>query len=140
MDSRNDEQIRQADQLFLVALESLDAEKITECFSRSDEASLLFPGTDLARGPRAIRSAWEEIAQHTRFLRTMMKPVTVMRVGPLGWSFLSGSLVSTHGDETLTVDVYMTNIYRLESGGWKLLHHHSAPAPHQPSFLEQRLN
>lgn len=139
-EGRDTKPIRQADEAFLTALETLDPEQITACFSASDDASLLFPGTDMAQGPKRIRSAWEEVARHTSFLRTMMKPLTLMRVGRMGWSFLSGSLVSTHGDETLTVEVYMTNIYRLESTGWKLLHHHSAPAPHQPSYLEQRLN
>jgi ketosteroid isomerase-like protein len=63
-----------------------------------------------------------------------------MRLGDLGWTFLSGSMVSTHGDETLTVEVFVTNIYRREEDGWKLMHHHAAPGPHQPAYLEQRLN
>ena len=134
------EPVIDAESQFLGALETLDVNRIVACWSESEQATLVFPGVDMARGPAAIRMAWVEVADHTSKLRPVVKPVSYIRMGDMGWTFLSGTLMSTHGDETLSVEVYITNVYLRESEGWKLLHMHVAPSPHQPSYLEQRLN
>ena len=132
--------ILEAESRFLDALETLDVDEIMACWADSDDVTLVYPGTDLAIGPEDVRSAWESVRRNTSRLETVLEPVTAARAGSMGWTFLVGTLVSTHGDETLSVEVYVTNIYRLEAGEWKLVHHHATPAPHQPSYLEQRLN
>lgn len=139
-DMEDVEPVVEAETRFLRTVETLNPKKIMTCWSESERITMLFPGIGLAQGPRAVEEAWTTVARNTSNLRLVLQPVNLMRLGDLAWTFLSGSIVSTHGDETLTVDVYMTNIYRRESSGWKLLHHHTAPAPHQPTFLEQRLN
>ena len=139
-DAEDAEPVVDADAGFLRAMETLDAARILSCWSDSDRITMLFPGADLARGREAVRAAWETVARNTRGLRVLLRPLNVMRLGDMGWTFLAGSLVSTHGDESLTIEVFVTNIYHREEDGWKLIHHHSAPGPHQPSYLEQRLN
>ncbi len=134
------EPVIDAESMFLGALEMLDVGRIMSCWSDSDQTTFIFPGVDMAKGEVAIRLAWEEIARYTSSLNTVLRPVSFMRLGDMGWTFLSGTIVSTHGDETLSVEVYITNVYRREAGGWKIVHHHTTPAPHQPSYLEQRLN
>jgi len=134
------EPIIDADTAFLSALETLDVKRIMDQCSDSDSVTMVFPGVDLARGPLAVRLAWSRVSEQTTRLKTVLKPVTAIRMGDLGYVFLDGTILSTHGDETLSVEVYVTNIYIRESGGWKVLHHHATPAPHQPSYLEQRLN
>lgn len=134
------EPIVEADIRFLRALESLNAEKILSCWSTWNGTTLLFPGVDVARGWDSINEAWGTVSANTRHLNILLKPISIIRLGDFGFTFLSGSIISTHGDETLTVEVYMTNVYRREEDGWKLIHHHTSPAPHQPSYLEQRLN
>ncbi len=134
------EPVIDAESQLLGALETLDVNRIMNCWSESDQATLIFPGVEMARGSQAIRMAWVDVVDHTSKLNTVLKPVSFFRLGDMGWTFLSGTLMSTHGDETLSVEVYITNIYVRESGGWKILHLHAAPSPHQPSYLEQRLN
>jgi ketosteroid isomerase-like protein len=124
---------------FFAAIESLDVERIMSCWSDSDQVSLMFPGADTARGVKSVREAWVSLEKYTSQIKVILEPITVMRSGDMGFAFLGGTIVSTHGDETLSVEVYVTNIFRLEASGWKLVHHHSTPAPHQPSYLEQRL-
>ena len=128
------------DSAFIAAIESLNVKKIMSCWSESENITMLFPGAEASGEPAAVRQAYETMVRNTSRIRVMLRPLAVMRMGDLGWIFSGGSLVSTHGDETLTVEVYITNIYRREEDGWKLIHHHSAPGPHQPSYLEQRLN
>jgi ketosteroid isomerase-like protein len=139
-DMEDIEPVVDADATFLMAIETLNVDRIMSCWSESDGITMLFPGAEVSRGPEAIRSAWETVVRNTRRLKVMLSPISVQRLGDLGWTFLSGSIVSTHGDETLTVEVYVTDVFRREEDGWKLVHHHSAPGPHQPSYLEQRLN
>jgi len=139
-DAEDIEPVMIAETEFLGALESLDVSKILACWSDSDQTTLVFPGIETVAGPGAIREAWLHVVRNTSKLKAILRPITYMRLGDLGWTFLSGTMMTTHGDETLSVEVYVTNIYRREAGGWKLVHHHSTPAPHQPSYLEQRLN
>jgi ketosteroid isomerase-like protein len=139
-DMEDVEPIVEAELVFLGALETLDVRRIMNCWSESDLSSMIFPGTEMARGVRGVRAAWESVAENTTKLKTVLKPIMVSRLGDIGWTFLGGTLVSTHGDETLSVEVYITNIYKREGEGWKLVHHHATPGPHQPSFLEQRMN
>ena len=139
-DMEDFEPVVEADAKFLRTLETLDVKGIMHCWSDFERITMLFPGVELARGRQEIEKAWTKVAANTSRLNVMLQPISVMRLGDLGWTFLSGRMVSTHGDETLTVEVYITNIYRREEDGWKLLHHHAAPSPHQPAYLEQRLN
>jgi ketosteroid isomerase-like protein len=134
------EPIKEADESFFEALETLDVEAIMECWAFDEPVSLLFPGVDMAVGRKLVEAQWEIVVKYTRELKAMMKPVSTLRKGDLAFSFLTGTIVTTHGDETLSVEVYVTNVYRLEEREWKLVHHHMTPAPHQPSFFEQRLN
>jgi ketosteroid isomerase-like protein len=134
------EPVIEAESMFLGALETLNVGKILECWSESDQVSMIFPGIEVARGPESIKQAWGRITENTSSLKLILRPISFMRLGDLGWTFLGGTIMSTHGDETLSVEVYVTNIYRREAGGWKIVHHHSTPSPHQPSYLEQRLN
>jgi ketosteroid isomerase-like protein len=139
-DMEDFEPVIEADVNFLRALETLDLKTIMSCWSEFDRITMLFPGVELARGREEVEDAWATVAKNTSRLNIVLHPLSVMRLGDLGWTFLSGSMVSTHGDETLTVEVFVTNIYRREEDGWKLMHHHAAPGPHQPAYLEQRLN
>jgi len=139
-DPEDIEPVIEAESEFLGALESLNVARIVRCWSDSDDCTMIFPGVEIARGEAAVRSAWEEVVKHTSRLKTVLRPIGYKRLGDLAWTFLGGTLVSTHGDETLSVEVYITNVYHREPGGWKLIHHHASPAPHQPSYLEQRLN
>jgi len=139
-DMEDVEPIVEAELVFLGALETLNVRRIMNSWSESEHSSMIFPGTEMARGLRGIRAAWESVAENTTKLKAVLKPITVSRLGDMGWTFLGGTLVSSHGDETLSVEVYITNIYKREAEGWKLVHHHATPAPHQPSFLEQRMN
>jgi ketosteroid isomerase-like protein len=139
-DMEDVEPVVDADSGFLHTIETLNVARIMRCWSESDQTTMLFPGIEPVKGSGAIRKAWETVSEFTRQLRVMMRPITVMRLGDIGWTFLTGDLISTHGDETLTVEVFMTNVYRREEDGWKMIHHHCSPGPHQPSFIEQRLN
>lgn len=129
-----------ADSRFIDALQSLNVDAIMACWSDSDGITLIFPGIEMAKGPESVRAAVEVITDHTSKLQAVLHPISVMRHGDIGWSFLTGTLVTTYGDETLSIQVYVTNIFRREPGGWKILHHHSNPGPNQPTYLEQRMN
>jgi len=132
--------ILDAESEFFAAIEALNVDRIMSCWSDSDRISLIFPGADTARGVKSVRQTWLSLEKYTSQIKVILDPLTVMRSGDMGFTFLGGTIVSTHGDETLSVEVYVTNIFRLEASGWKLVHHHTTPAPHQPSYLEQRLN
>ncbi|HDS31060.1 MAG TPA: hypothetical protein ENN67_08465 [Firmicutes bacterium] len=134
------EPIKEADADFFKVLESLDVEAIMECWAYEEPVSLLFPGVDIALERKMVEAQWEIVVNYTRELKTMLTHASVLRKGDMGFSFLTGRIMSTHGDETLTVEVYITNVYKLEEREWKLVHHHTTPAPHQPPFFEQRLN
>jgi ketosteroid isomerase-like protein len=129
-----------AEEEFHRALQTLDISIIMQHWSDSDDVSLLFPGTEAVTGYLAVRDAWRVVAANTREIKLMLEPLSALQCENVGWTFLHGTVMTTHGDETLSVQVYVTNIFRLEENEWKLVHTHSTPAPHQPTFLEQRLN
>lgn len=134
------EPVIDADSKFFGALQTLNVDAIMACWSESDDVTIIFPGIDAAKGRQDVRVAIETITYHTSKLKAVINPVTAMRHGDMGWTFLSGTLVTTHRDETLSIEVYITNIFRRESGEWKIIHHHATPGPSQPPYFEQRMN
>jgi len=139
-DMEDFEPVIDADTHFFAALQTLNVEAIMSCWSESDEVTIIFPGIEMAKGPESVRLAIETITYHTSKLKAIMHPITVIRLGDIGWTFLGGTVVTTHGDETLSIEVYITNIYVRETDGWKIIHHHSTPGPSQPPYFEQRMN
>jgi ketosteroid isomerase-like protein len=41
------------------------------------------------------------------------------------------------GDETVSIDWRVTNIYRREGGGWKIVHHHTDVSPEMVEALDR---
>jgi len=113
-DMEDVEPVINAEAEFFNTLETLDVDKIMELWSDDDRVSIVFPGIDMAMGPISVRLAWSDIATHTSSLKADLEPFSYMRHGDLAWSFLAGRIISTHRDETLSIEVYITNFWRRE--------------------------
>lgn len=133
-------EILEAEEEFFQAVESLDVDLIMQCWSMENDVSMLFPGNEMVHGHLMVRKAWQNMAQNTREIRLMFTPISVVQGEDIGWSFSSGMVMSTHGDETLSIELFLTVIYRLDELDWKVVHLHATPSPFQQPFIEQRLN
>jgi len=134
------EPVLEVDSAFLDALETLKVEKIMRFWSDSEDITLVYPGTEVACGKKSILDVWTSVSRGTSHLKIFLKPVNMMRFGDMAWIFRTGMIQSTHGYETLTVEIFSTNVYRREEATWKLVHLHASPSPHQPPYFDQILN
>ena len=125
-----EDEVRQASERFYAALnrvlEEGDAGPMEEIWSRGSDVSAMHPFGGRMLGWEEVRSSWEQAAQafsggQVTLDDMVVVPLTEDAAYTLGTEHGQGSL----GDETLSIDWRVTNAYRREADGWKMVHHHT---------------
>jgi ketosteroid isomerase-like protein len=114
-----DAAILAANQRFYDAFNQKDASLMDEVWAAPDAVTCVHPGWNLLSGREAVMGSWGSI------LANPAQPRIVM----------GGATVSLRGDVAVVVcrelvggsPLVATNVFVLEAGAWKLLHHHSGP-------------
>jgi ketosteroid isomerase-like protein len=125
-----EDEVRQASERFYAALnrvlEESDTGPMEEIWSHGSDVSSMHPFGSRMLGWEEVRSAWEQAAQafsggQVTLDDMVVVPITEDAAYTLGTERGQGSI----GDETLGVDWRVTNVYRREADGWKMVHHHT---------------
>ena len=106
-----------------------------EVWSHGSDASAMHPFGSRSLGWEEVRASWEQAAQAIADGRVSdhQRGVDEEVVVPMGDD--AAYTVGTErgqakiGDELVRVDWRVTNIYRREGGGWKMVHHHTDVSP-----------
>ena len=128
-----EDEVRQASQQFYAALNSTlngDPGPMMEVWSHGSDASAMYPFGSRSLGWEEVRASWEQAAQEVSDGRISVDEEVVVPMGDdaaytLGTEHGQGSV----GDQTVGFDWRVTNIYRREGGGWKMVHHHTDVSP-----------
>jgi ketosteroid isomerase-like protein len=133
-----EDEVRQASEQFYAALNSTingDPGPMMEVWSHGSDASAMHPFGSRSLGWEEVRAGWEQAAQAVSDGRVSdhQRGVAEEVVVPMGED--AAYTVGTErgqakiGEELIRVDWRVTNIYRREGGGWKMVHHHTDVSP-----------
>lgn len=117
-----------AEAAFYEAIEHADLETMMSIWAEDEEIVCIHPGGPRLAGYASIREGWQHMfgsnarvsirAVHQSHLRSPFVAVHSLL-----------EYMSIQGDETLRAPVVATNIYLRGPLGWRMVLHHSSPAP-----------
>ena len=127
-----DDEVRQASDQFYAALNRMtngDAGPMMEIWSHTSDVTTMYPiggrevGWEQVRGPR------EQVASMGSDGQISLKDSLIWVVGDLAYQIGTEAGEAKFGGHHVSLDQRVTNIYRREAGGWKIVHHHSDLSP-----------
>jgi ketosteroid isomerase-like protein len=124
-----EDEVRQASEQFYAALNrTLDGDSglMEQIWSHGSDVSAMHPFGDRMLGWDEVRDSWEQAAQafsggQVALDEMVVVPISEDAAYTLGTEHGQASI----GDATVGIDWRVTNIYRREAGGWKIVHHHT---------------
>jgi len=122
-----EDEVRQASEQFYAALNSTlngDPGPMMEVWSHGSDASAMHPFGSRSLGWEEVRGGWEQAAQAFSGGQVALDEMVVFAISEdaaytLGTEHGQASV----GDQTVGIDWRVTNIYRREADGWKIVHH-----------------
>ena len=124
-----EDEVRQASEQFYAALNSTldgDSGRMEEIWSHGSDVSAMHPFGGRMLGWDEVRDSWEQAAQaftggQVALDEMVVVPISEDAAYTLGTEHGQGRI----GEQTVGIDWRVTNIYRREAGGWKIVHHHT---------------
>lgn len=108
-----------------------DAAPMLALWSADDDVSYATPGGEIVSGAAALRVYWERAAQanvETPGIITAGGEDAATRiVGTIAYTVTVERIIIHQGAAASHLHARATNVYRLEDGGWRLLHRHAEP-------------
>src|SRR5215204_1260200 len=127
-----EDEVRKASEQFYAALANMSmdpddlVQRMEEIWSHGSDVSAMHPFGDQMLGWEEVRDSWEQAAQafsggQVALDEMVVVPISEDAAYTLGTEHGQGSI----GDATVGIDWRVTNIYRREADGWKIVHHHT---------------
>ena len=131
------EQVREANRRFYAAPEALDIVAMEACWSPAPGVACLHPGGPWQRGWEAVSAGWELILANTGYIEFEIVDVEVTVNDPVAWVTCVERITSAAGEggETAAAEVAATNLFVVDSTGWRIALHHASPII-RPGFPE----
>ena len=125
-----EDEVQQASERFYAALnrvlEEGDTGPMEEIWSHGSDVSAMHPFGGRILGWEEVRASWEQAAQAFSGGQVALDDMVVFLITEdaaytLGTEHGQGKI----GDQTVRIDWRVTNAYRREADGWKMVHHHT---------------
>ena len=124
-----EDEVRQASEQFYAALNRAldgDSSPMEQIWSHGSDVSATHPFGGRMLGWEEVRASWEQAAQafsggHVTLGEMVVVPISEDGAYTLGTEHGQARI----GEQTVGIDWRVTNIYRREGGGWKIVHHHT---------------
>lgn len=127
-----EEEVRKASKQFYAGLNRMlngNADPLQDIWSHSAAVTAMHPIGDRQIGWDAVRASFEQVAQLASGGKVELKEQLIHVVGDVAYEAgVERGEVKLAG-HPVTIDHRVTNIYRRESGGWKMIHHHTDTSP-----------
>jgi hypothetical protein len=108
-----------ANEAFYASFNQKDIEAMDAIWSSRNDITCIHPGWNVLRGRQPVIESWAAILGNPNQPRIVVGGAEVMTAGDVG-IVICRELVAGSG-------LAATNVYILEGGFWKLLHHQSGP-------------
>jgi ketosteroid isomerase-like protein len=123
------EQVLEANRRFYDAFERLDLDAMEACWEASERAACLHPGGPWLRGWDQVAASWQAILANTSYIEFEIAEVRVEVSDPVAWVTCIERITSASAPDgrSAVAEVAATNLFLLDSSGWRLLLHHASP-------------
>ena len=122
-----EDEVRQASEQFYAALNrTLDGDSgaMEEIWSHGSDVSVMHPFGGRMLGWDEVRDSWEQAAQAFSGGQATLDEMVVVPISEEAAYTLGTERGQARiGEETVGIDWRVTNIYRREADGWKIVHH-----------------
>jgi ketosteroid isomerase-like protein len=128
-----EDEIRQASEQFYAALNreiNGDPGPMVEVWSHGSDVATMHPLGGRELGWEEVQAGWEQAAQAISEGQISLDDLVVVPIS----DDVAYTLGTEHGQmkvggEPVRIDWRVTNIYRRDGGGWKIVHHHADVSP-----------
>ena len=133
-------EVRAASEKFYAALNRMlngDAGSLEDIWSHGSTVTTMHPIGGREVGWEQVRKSWEQVAQLSTKGQVKLRDQFIQVAGDAAYELgVERGQFSLAGQQ-VTADARVTNIYRRESGAWKVVHHHTDIAPAMVDVLSR---
>ncbi len=119
--------VREANQRFYRAFESLDIEQMKAVWAGDDSVTCVHPGWPLLKGQAPVMGGWQRIFENTSLMQFKITGEEITVAGDWAWVTCTENITSVLDGRVTQSKVQATNIYVKRTGRWLTLHHHGSP-------------
>lgn len=123
------EALREANGAFYRAVEELNLAAMDRVWLHESWVRCIHPGWDLLVGWERVRQSWEQIFSDTHWMRVTPTGIDVQVLGDVGLVGCAENITATSDGDVGVAVAQATNLFLRTGEGWRLMHHHSSPAP-----------
>jgi ketosteroid isomerase-like protein len=127
-----EDQVRQASEQFYTALNRMlngDPAPLTTVWSHGEGVTAMHPIGGRQLKWDKVKESFEKVSQMASGGRVVLADQIIQINGETAWEVGIERGQGKFAGQSVTIDHRVTNIYRRESGGWKLVHHHTDISP-----------
>ena len=127
-----EDEVRQASDGFYAALNRMlngDAGSLSEVWSHESDVTTMHPIGGRQVGWEQVRPVWEQVAHICSGGQVRLDDQLLRTGGDLAYEVGTERGEGTLAGQTVQLDQRVTNIYRREADGWKMVHHHTDTVP-----------
>jgi hypothetical protein len=118
-----------ANDAFYASVSQLDLGLMEEVWLHEEWVRCIHPGWDVLVGWRKVKESFSHIFRDTAWIRVIPTAVTARVMGPIGIVSCAENITSDNDGEVGVGMAQATNVFQQTPNGWKLIVHHSSPAP-----------
>ena len=130
---------RTASDQFYAALKRMvngDASSMAEIWSQSATVTTMHPIGGREVGWEEVRGAWEQVADVFTAGTVGLNDQLLETAGDMAYEVGIERGLATLGGRDIRIEHRVTNVYRREADGWKIVHHHTDVAPEMVELLK----
>jgi ketosteroid isomerase-like protein len=134
--ARAEAAVLEANQEFYRAFGRGDFNAMSELWAKLAPVACLHPGAPLLAGRHAVLASWKQLLDAAPAWKMVSRDATVLLLGPAAIV----TCLEANGDQP--AHLIATNVFVLEEGRWRLVHHHAGPltVPQQPKARTSFVN
>lgn len=112
---------------FYEAFEQKSLDDLDDIWSHKDHVTCVHPGWNVLLGWKEIRQSWERIFTNEMVTKFSLRNVRARVLNTIAIVVLEEEVTFVSGPLAQTRSIIATNIFELEAGKWRMIHHHGSP-------------
>jgi ketosteroid isomerase-like protein len=127
-----EDEVRKASKQLYAALNRMlngDAAPLADIWSHSAAVTTMHPIGGRQVGWDKVRESWEQLARIATGGQAKLRDQIIQVAGDVAYELGIEHGQAKLAGQQVTIEHRVTNIYRREAGGWKIVHHHTDVSP-----------
>ena len=133
-------EVRKASEQFYAALNRMvkgDAGSLSDIWSHNADVTAMHPIGGRQVGWDKVRESFQQVAQIASEGKVKLEDQILQATGDLAYELGVERGQATMAGQQVTLDHRVTNVYRRETGSWKIVHHHTDISPAMLDVLKR---